>query len=92
MKRKQKNIKYIREKNHYRNGGYSLDFIEVSSYLNKEDFNNVIKKAVEINLNRQSKKYKINFEAYDFTMSFSEYGFHKDLTEIRYKIKGIISE
>ena len=92
MNRKQKNIKYIRDKNHYRNGGYSLGFIEVSSYLNKEDFNNVIKKAVEINLNRQSKKYKINFEAYDFTMGFSEHGFHKDLTEIRYKIKGIISE
>ena len=61
LNRKQIKLKYIREKNHYRNGGDGKYFLKLFYKPKDEE----LKEIIDNYITRINKKYKMNFKYFD---------------------------
>ena len=63
MNSKRRKLKYIREKNHYRLGGFGIDYFQMSNELNSDIlfYQSHVIKMITQSLNKLNKKYKLTF-------------------------------
>ena len=87
MNSKKRKLKYIRQKNYYRNGGYGVSFFKVSSSLDDDVIGDIIGCNIQRDIKKLNKKYKLNFKSFGFETGYSEDDLLKDILSIKFKFK-----
>jgi len=87
MNRKKRNLKYIREKNKLRLGGYLVDYIKVSDEIfNSNSLRDYLMNVFSTSVNHLSKMYKFNLIVNHFDAGVDNYDVLTGITKIKFKI------
>ena len=91
LSNKKRKLEYIREKNHYRKGGFGYDYFQMSKGMFEDiDFSEKqIIKSIENSLKKYGKKYKLTFGSNPLWVESGLSGndFLRELITIKFKFK-----
>jgi len=87
MNRKEKNLRYIQEKNILRTGGFLYHHFKVNGeVIRSDDFQPFVLEMLQQRINYMSEKYRLNLKASHSEISCVDDDFVHDIKTLRFKI------